>query len=151
MKLAEALIERSDLQKRLSLLEGRLKRSSRVQEGDEPPESPRYLLTELDVLSKSLEDLIRRINRTNVLTAINRESLADLIVRRDGIAKKKGILLNVIESASITPERYSQAEVRYLNTISVPDLQKQFDALAREYRLLDTQIQRQNWITELLE
>lgn len=71
MKLAEALIERSDLQKRLSLLEGRLKRSSRVQEGDEPPESPRYLLTELDVLSKSLEDLIRRINRTNVLTAIN--------------------------------------------------------------------------------
>lgn len=151
MKLAEALIERSDLQKRLALLEGRLKRSSRVQEGDEPPESPELLLTELDELSNSLEDLIRRINRTNVLTAINQDSLADLIVRRDGIAKKKGILLNVIESASIMQERYSQTEVRYLNTISVPDLQRRFDALAREYRLLDTEIQRRNWLTELLE
>jgi len=151
MKLAEALIERSDLQKRLALLEGRLKRSSRVQEGDEPPESPELLLTELDELSNSLEDLIRRINRTNVLTAINQDSLADLIVRRDGIAKKKGILLNVIESAAIMQERYSQTEVRYLNTISVPDLQRRFDALAREYRLLDTVIQRRNWLTELLE
>lgn len=151
MKLAEALIERSDLQKRLVLLEGRLKRSSRVQEGDEPPESPELLLTELDELSNSLEDLIRRINRTNVLTAINQDSLAALIVRRDGIAKKKGILLNVIESASIMQERYSQTEVRYLNTISVPDLQRRFDALAREYRLLDTEIQRRNWLTELLE
>ena len=40
MKLATALAERADLQNRLSELGGRLNRNAKVQEGEEPAESP---------------------------------------------------------------------------------------------------------------
>ncbi|EDL65932.1 DIP1984 family protein [Bacillus sp. SG-1] len=40
MKLAEALLERADLQKRLAQMTGRLERSAVIQEGEDPPEDP---------------------------------------------------------------------------------------------------------------
>ena len=41
MRLAEALILRGDIQKRLAQLQDRFKRSSWVQEGEKPAEDPR--------------------------------------------------------------------------------------------------------------
>ncbi|MBQ3816352.1 MAG: DIP1984 family protein, partial [Clostridia bacterium] len=64
MKLAEALIERADLQKRIDQLEDRLQSNGLVQDGEEPAEDPVVLLAELTTLSTSLEDLITRINLT---------------------------------------------------------------------------------------
>ena len=48
MKLAEALILRADCQKRLQKIKERLIRSSKVQEGEEPPEQPQGLIEELN-------------------------------------------------------------------------------------------------------
>ena len=48
MKLATALSERSDLQKRLSEIGIRLNNNSKVQEGEEPSESPQELMQELE-------------------------------------------------------------------------------------------------------
>ena len=70
MKLAEALILQADCQKRMVQLQQRLIR--RVQEGEQPPENPNELVTELEAVSAELADLIKRINKTNSQTAFKR-------------------------------------------------------------------------------
>ena len=65
MKLAEALIERSDLQRRISELEGRLANNARVQEGEKPAEKPQELMKELDECIAALEELVQ-IGRAHV-------------------------------------------------------------------------------------
>lgn len=47
MKLAEALQERADLQKRIDQLEARIQSSALVQEGETPPEDPLALAAPL--------------------------------------------------------------------------------------------------------
>jgi len=54
--IGEALNRRSDLQKRIAQLEERLRASVLVQEGEEPPERPEELMTELDSLCGELND-----------------------------------------------------------------------------------------------
>ena len=46
MKLAEALSERADIQKRIQQLRSRLRRNALVQEGEKPAEDPHALLEE---------------------------------------------------------------------------------------------------------
>ena len=46
MKLAEALLLRSDLQKKIASLKERIARYSVVQEGDRPAEDPKALLAQ---------------------------------------------------------------------------------------------------------
>ena len=70
MKLAEALVPRTDIQKRIEQMKGRLKASAIVQEGEQPPVDPQALLTELDTLLRDLTALIARINRTNLGTRL---------------------------------------------------------------------------------
>lgn len=64
MKLAEALVLRGDLAKRLEQVRARALRNARVQEGDAPAEDPSALMSEYDRLADELESLISRINRT---------------------------------------------------------------------------------------
>lgn len=47
MKLASALTERADLQKRIAELSTRLNNNAKVQEGEQPSENPKDLLTTL--------------------------------------------------------------------------------------------------------
>ena len=58
MKLAAALSERADLQRRLSEIGIRLNNNSKVQEGEEPSESPEELMAELDRTVERLEQLM---------------------------------------------------------------------------------------------
>ena len=64
MKLAEALIERANLQRRLDALKERMTASARVAEGDTPAEDAMALLAEYERVAASLLDYIRRINVT---------------------------------------------------------------------------------------
>ena len=88
MKLAEALIERADLQKRLDQLEDRLQSNALVQDGEEPAEDPVALMAEYVTVSVSLEELITRINLTNAGTDVNGLSLTALIAKRDCLQKR---------------------------------------------------------------
>ena len=54
MKLAEALLLRADLQKRVSSIRERIQQNARIQEGDTPEEDPQVLFSMLD---KSLKKL----------------------------------------------------------------------------------------------
>lgn len=150
MKLAEALIERSDLQTRIDAMNQRLMNNARVQDGETPAEDPLALMRELDAMSARLEELIRRINLTNAETEIDGTSITALIAHRDCLTKKTGILRNFLAAASSLTQRASRTEIVIRSTVSVAELQKQVDDLSREIRVTDTKIQAANWTTELL-
>ena len=58
MKLAQALILRSDAQKRIEQLKVRLLSNAKTQENESPSEDPKLLLKELDKLTSELFTLI---------------------------------------------------------------------------------------------
>ena len=62
MKLAEALQERADLNRRIESLRVRLNTNAIVQEGEKSPEDPKELLKELNRCTTRLEELIKKIN-----------------------------------------------------------------------------------------
>jgi hypothetical protein len=66
MKLAEALIERADLQRNLKELSMRILNSVIVQEGDTPQEDAQDLLLAFQEKSLQLEDLIYKCLTTNI-------------------------------------------------------------------------------------
>ena len=151
MKLAEALILRADLQKRIEQLRTRLNNNAKVQENDIPAENPENLLTELDDCVIQLTSLIKRINRTNCNSFSGNISLSDMIAERDILTLKAGILRNFIEIAGRYVELYSNKEIRILSTVDVPSLQKELDDLSKKIRETDTELQRSNWNTDLSE
>lgn len=149
MKLAEALQERADLNRRIQQLQQRLGNNAIVQEGEQPAEDPQELLAELDRSVCELEDLISRINLTNCRTLVDGRSLTELLARRDALKLKLGAYRGLTQSASQVGRRATRMEIKLLSTVNVRELQKQADNLAKELRLLDNAIQAANWNTEL--
>ena len=150
MKLATALSERADLQRRISELGGRLNNNARVQDGEKPSEDPQELLSELNKDFERLEELIARINHTNNETKSGDVTLTDLIAKRDCLKQKIGIMRSFLNTASEKISRYSKTEIRILSTVSVSELQKELDKLSKELRETDETIQGVNWTTDLI-
>ena len=96
MKLAEALSIRADLHKKVAQLKERIKESAKVQEGDEPCDNVEELYKELDEAVVQLEDLIYRINITNVQIVQDGESLTRLIANRDVLSMRVKALKEVV-------------------------------------------------------
>jgi hypothetical protein len=152
MKLAEALILRADAQKRIAQLRDRLTRSARVQEGEAPPENPQDLFAELNRALVEFNDMVRKINRTNSVTAFDTSrTLTDALADRDSLALERGVLAAVIQATAQVDFRYARTEIKYVNTVSVVELQRRMDDLARQYRELDSAIQQMNWKVDLVE
>jgi len=150
MKLAEALILRADYQKRLEQLKQRVIRVAKAQEGDEPAENPAALLQEMERIANELLRLIQRINATNSSTQLTEGmTLSDAIAQRDVIRLKHVIYRELAEAATVTQDRFTKSEVRFISTVNVAELQDQADALAKAHRELDTKIQEANWQIEL--
>ena len=149
MKLAEALLERADLQRRLCQLESRLCLNSRVQEGEKPAEDPTALLAELEQITCRLEELIRRINLTNAAVMHEGESLTALLARRDMLSKKVGIMQSFLSEASATASRATRSEIAIRSTVPVAELRREQDGLSASLRALDTCIQGINWTADL--
>lgn len=150
MLLAEALAERAEAQNRLKKLTERLAAVSRVQEGDTPEENPEELLAEAEALFGRIESLIRRINATNLATAFDEQrTLTDAIAQRDSALLKRRFYTQLADSSSARRDRYTRNEIRYVTTLPVAQLRAKADEASKQYRLLDTRIQRLNWLTEL--
>lgn len=151
MKLAEALAERSDRQKRIEEIRSRVSGLTRVQEDEPPAEDPGELLAETDRIHRRLLELICAINRTNARTAFDKDrTISDAIAERDVLAKRRDFLSDVAGSASPRWDRYSKSEVRYVMTVPVGKLRAEADQLAKRFRELDLRIQELNWKTELI-
>lgn len=152
MKLAEALITRADAESRIYQLRDRLNRSVRVQEGDDPPEAPQTLLDELDQVLAQFTDLVQRINRTNAQTSFDdQRTITDALAERDALTQRRNILTGIVNTATQVNFRYSSAEIKSVVTVDVAALQREIDTLARQYREIDSAIQRLNWEIDLVE
>lgn len=151
MKLAEALLLRVDLQKRLRMIESRLVKNARTQ-GDEPPsEHPVDLLAEFDECNSQWEELIKRINKTNSFTEIEPGiSIADMITHRDTIKQKLNALYKLSENATIELNRYSRSEIVQRSSMRVTEIQGLINEQSKRYREIDTKLQAQNWSIDLL-
>jgi hypothetical protein len=151
MKLAEALILRADLQKIAAQLEQRMKQNAKAQEGDEPPEAVEDLISQYEGVMSELAALIARINRTNHSEPLGGGTLAEAITRRDCLKAKLGAYRELLAAASVTQDRYSRSEVRFVRCVDVAELQSRIDRLSKEYRELDTKMQGMNWTVDLAD
>ena len=149
MKLAEALQERADLNRKIAQLRERLENNAIVQEGEKTPEDPAQLLVELDASIRRLEELMARINKTNTQTRDGEQSITDLIARKDALRVQVDAYRDIISSASQIARRAMRTEIKILSAVDVKALQKKADELSRELREVDNRIQQINWMTEL--
>lgn len=151
MLLAEALAERAEAQRRYEQIMQRLLRAVRVQEGDEPPEDPKELIAEANKTLDRLNELIRRINHTNSATPLDTDqTITDAISFRDICLRRRKLYSDVATKAGTAQDRYTRSEIKFVSAVNVSEMQKKVDQLSRDYRNLDTRIQKMNWEVELL-
>lgn len=151
MKLAEALQERADLNRRIEQLRSRLSSNVLVQEGESPAEAPAVLLQELEECLARLEWLMARINLTNSTVKVGGKTLTELIARRDVLSLRAEAYRCLVGEASQNTRRATRTEIKILSAVEVPALQKTADEAARQLRLLDNTLQATNWTADLLE
>ncbi|MCL2296060.1 MAG: DIP1984 family protein [Methanomassiliicoccaceae archaeon] len=150
MKLAEALLLRSEYQKKIENLQSRILVNVKVQENDSPHENPQDLIREAFDLAEQLCTLIKKINACNNETMLpNGLTISEAIVERDMLMKKRNILAFTVTVAQDRDYRLTHSEVKMNVTVSVEETQKQIDAISQKFRELDTQIQGANWITDM--
>lgn len=139
MKLAEALVQRADSQKRLLQIKQRAVANARIQEGEQPTEDPAELIAQFDGIAADFQALVERINRTNLAFEVEPGvSITAAIARRDVLALRRSLYTELANTATVRQDRYSRSEVKFVPVVDVRALQTRADDLAREYRELDT-------------
>ena len=155
MKLAEALAERAAAVRRVEKLRSRIVANARHQEGETPTEDAERLLADVGTVLDELETLIRRINRTNSVVAVEGQgTLTDALARRDVLRLRHAVITAAADAAAGRDQpgrmmRQLRSELAMLSALPVADLRAQADVLAREVRELDVRIQRTNWEADL--
>ena len=151
MKLAEALQERADLNRKIDELRRRLGNAVLGQEGEDPVEDPSALLKELDSAVARLEELMAAINLTNCKTKVNGMTLTALIARKDALMLKLSAYRDLVYTAGQNTSRARGTEIKVKALLKAGDLQKEADQTAKEIRELDNLLQETNWKTRLAE
>jgi len=146
MKLAEALLLRTEYQNKIANLQNRIFQNLKVQENEKPFENPRDLLNEMEKTNENLCELIKKINsKNNTATLPDGRTLSDAIVDRDMLMKKRQSLSNIVTNAAQRDYRLTRTEIKMNVTISIEEIQKQIDDISKQFRELDIQIQSLNW------
>ena len=150
MKLAEALLLRADIQKKIASLRDRIVANAVVQEGDEPHEKPAELMKQALGALGELEALVTKINRANLKTKLkDGRTLTEAIAHRDTLVAQHALYVAAIAGSKKEPDRYSAREIKWVATLEVAKLQKQVDDLAKKLRELNAEIQKANWSADL--
>lgn len=150
MKLAEALLLRADIQKKLEFLQERISQNAVVQEGDEPHEDASKLIDEAFSVLSELEALVIKINQANLQNHLpDGRTITQAIANRDTLVSQHSLLKKAISNAQHQPDRYSMREVKWKSTLKVAPLQKRLEDVAKNIRLVNAAIQETNWKCEL--
>ena len=146
MKLAEALLLRADLQKKLASLRSRIINNSVVQEGNDPHEDPSALTKEAFIALDELQRLVLAINDANHSQSLaDGRSLATAIAERTTLTARHALLQQAIDGSHKEPDRYSMSEIKWVATVDVAGLQQQSEKIAKDIRQLNVAIQERNW------
>jgi hypothetical protein len=154
MMVAEALIERADLQKRVEQLRHRIDANARYQEGEEPAEDATALLRECEEALAQLGRLVASINLTNATTTVaDGRTVTELLAARETLRTRHAVLVGAATAASGGGHGYRQmrSELRQVPALAVADVRRDADRVAQELRALDVLVQRTNWEAELRE
>ena len=151
MKLAEALQERADLNRKIDELRRRIENVVLVQEGEDPVEDPNALLDELNGAISRLEYLTSAINLTNCRAKVNGMTLTELIAKKDSLLLKLSAYRDLIYTAGQNTSRARGTEIRVKAVLKASDLQRTADEMSKEVRELDNLLQETNWKTKLAE
>ncbi len=151
MKLAEALMERADLNRKVDQLRMRLVKNVLVQEGEKPSEDPNEIMVELDSAIERLEKLMGQINLTNCNTFVDGKSLTQIIAQKDSLLVQVSVYRDALSEAMSNTSRARGTEIKIRPTVKVDELRKKADELARQVRVLDNTLQMTNWSTDLME
>ncbi|PNH20356.1 hypothetical protein B6K86_05075 [Lachnospiraceae bacterium] len=149
MKLAEALQERADLNRKISQLEERISNNVTVQEGEKTAEDPNALIEELDEAIRRLNFLIAAINLTNCKTIVDGKTLTEWMADRDCLKRKAAAYQDIVRDASNLSGRALHTEIKVICAVNVREIQKKVDRISKELRLTDNKIQSANWSVEL--
>ena len=150
MKLAEALLLRSDLQKKSASLRERIVASAVVQEGDKPHEDPNELMKQAFDVHAQLEKLVADINGTNIGAKLpDGRTLTEAMALRDTLTSNHGLLHAAIAATRKEPSRYGAREIKWVSVVPVSKLQKQSDDIAKKLRTLNGMIQETNWKVDI--
>lgn len=150
MTLAEALLIRSDMQKKLVSLRERIAQSAVVQQGEKPHEDPAKLLSEAVGVLRELEALTIRIDAANLQSKLpDGRTIAAAVAHRAMLMQHHSLLAVSIAATRKEPDRYSMSEIKWVATLPVAKLQAQSEDLAKQIRELNALIQKTNWSIEL--
>jgi hypothetical protein len=150
MKLAEALMVRADMQKKLASLRERITLNAVVQEGDTVHENPEDLIKQSFMLLDQIERLVAAVNRINLNHKLpDGATLTEAIARRDSLVQRHAILQAAIAGTRKEPSRYSTREIKWVATVNVPKLHEQADNISRQIRELNAQIQQTSWAVDI--
>src|SRR5690349_5507619 len=129
MKLAEALMLRADMQKKLASLRERIILNAVVQEGDTAHENPEDLIKQAFILLDQIERLVAAVNQVNLTHRLaDGTTLTEALARRDSLVQRHAILQAAITGTRKEPTRYSTREIKWVATVSVPKLHEQADS-----------------------
>lgn len=146
MKLAEGLLLRADLLKKIEHLEYRIRPVLIVSDDKLPQEDPKKILGQLRNSIQELETLVVRINKTNNKTVVKGEgSLMEALAKRDSLKMLSEKLRNIRYAAQVN----NSGEANLKTTIDIAKLQAEMDETGRAFREIDSKIQEINWLTEL--
>ena len=151
MKLAEALQERADLNRKIDELDSRIRQNVLVQEGEKPNEDPNELFEELKSAVDRLETLIRQINFSNCKHTIRGLALTEIIARKDTLKELYNVYRSALSAASQSTSRARGTEIKILPVVDVKKLRGESDEIAKEIRELDNALQEANWTFDLIE
>ena len=157
MLLAEALVLRSDQQKKLKELGDRIDDNARVPKDAAPDEDPGALLEQAAAVADELTRMVERINRTNAATVADRatgRTISDLIAHRDHAQRMTQLYRDAAKAGTRPAGRRWLAcdgDTPTAAVVDVAALQRQADEWAVRYRELDVRLQQINWATELME
>ena len=148
MKLAEALLLRADLMKKIEHLQNRITPVLIVSDDKLPQEDPDKLMAQLRKAIQDLETLIIRINKTNNETYIEGEGfLMEALAKRDSLKILSEKLRYIRYAAQIN----NSGDKNLKTTIDIKNLQIEMDQTGRAFREIDSKIQEVNWLTELID
>ncbi|MBW4018383.1 DIP1984 family protein [Moraxella osloensis] len=151
MKLAEALVLRADLQKKLENLKKRLANSVLKLDDIQVIEDPAILKLEADETIAILYSLIDRIYRTNQSVILpSGQSMVTFLAKRDELVERRKLLDYIINKSLPDSGLYFNERGKWQPAIDISAYQKQMDDIAMQIRRLNLGIQQTNWQVDLV-
>jgi len=147
MKLAEAMMQRADLDKKVSILGARLNDIALINKNYALEDEPKHLFEELNKSMKALSELVYRIHVTNMETIDNGTTITAMLTKEEILKMRINTLIRIKESASID-SRFDKTI--YTILINKAELQKELDECKSQLEKLDMKLQQLNWQTELI-